>query len=133
MRLSAEIVSGEQFGSSGFHGAGEGYAKIRSFFAAVCAIAMLLYPWMNLLLAHHHPGTGRSGRALIEALSVTAIWTTAVMTYASTYRRLGRLIAKGGETAIELDKVRSDLSSFAVGAGLLGMLVWWSGVVSARL
>ena len=55
------------------------------------------------------------------------------MTYASTYRRLGRLIAKGGETAIELDKVRSDLSSFAVGAGLLGMLVWWSGVVSARL
>lgn len=131
--MGAEGTSGERIGSGSFHGTGEGYAKLRSSFAAVCAIAVLLYSWMNVLLAHHRPGTGRSGRVLIEALSATAILTATVMTYVSTYRRLGRLIAKGGQTAIELDKVRTDISSFALGAGLLAMLVWWSGVLSARL
>ena len=131
--MGAEITFENNGVSGRFHGEGEGYAKLRTYLAAVCAVAVLFYPWMNVLLAHHHPGTGRSSRVLVEALSATVIWTGAVITYVNTYRRLGRLIAKGGETAIEVDRVRTSLSSFALGVGLLAMLVWWSGVLSARL
>ena len=131
--MGVDVTLGNNGDSSGFHGEGEGYAKLRTGLAAVCAVAVLSYPWMNVVLAHHHPSTGKSRGLLIEALSATVILTGAVITYVNTYRRLGRLIAEGGETAIELDRVRTSLASFALGVGLLAMLVWWSGVLSARL
>ena len=73
--MSAEDTLGKRVDSGSFHGTGGSYAKLRSHLAAVCAIAVLAYPWMDVVLAHHHPRTAKSGSALIEAVSATAIWT----------------------------------------------------------
>ena len=131
--MSPNLAHGKDVSLGAFHGDGEGYAKVRTFLAAVCALAVLAYPWMNVFLLQHHPGPGKPGHLLTEAISATVVWAGTVFTYSKLYHRLGVLIAVGTPDAAELDKVRSDLSSFALGAGFLAMLVWWSGVLSASL
>ena len=131
--MSVDLTYGKDVTTGAFHGDGEGYAKVRTFLAAVCALAVLAYPWVNVLLLHHHLGPGKPRHLLTEAISATVVWAGTVFTYTKLYRKLSVMIAAGNLDAAELDKLRSDLSSFALGAGILAMLVWWSGVLSAYL
>ena len=105
--MSVEVASGRNGGSDGFQGNGEGYAKIRTFLAAVCAIAVLAYPWMNVLLLHLNPGRGKRGHVLTEAMSATIIWTVAVAHLRQHLSQARRLIANGGANAAELDRFDS--------------------------
>ena len=116
-----------------FHGNEEGYAKCYTAIAGIAAVAALAIPWMNILLLHRHGIRSQSSIYWANALSATVIWTVAGSAYIGIYRTLGRLVAKGGSDAVELDRLRRNLSSLASGLYSLMLVIWWSGILSHRL
>jgi hypothetical protein len=116
-----------------FHGNEEGYARIYTVLAGVSAVAVLAIPWANILLFYRHRYGGQAGGYWANAVSATVISVVVAMTYAGVYRRLGRMIARGGPDAIELDRLRRQLATFAAGVYFLVLVVWWSGILSTRL